>query len=420
MQALLSLQCGESPRFYNRSIRARQGGDVPVHPLSDTEPGGQLDRAGLEEAFSLFTEASKQLVESYQELERKVESLTQELALANGALRQQFEEKAALSRRLETLLAALPGGVVELNVDGVVVAVNPAAISIFGTSLVSMSWSEAVAENLVPTAVAGEWDWPVADGGVRRLGVEENQLPSGERILLINDVSESWRLRHQLERHKRLASMGEMAAALAHQLRTPLATAMLYTANMTKASLAERDRIRFGEKSLGRLRYIETLIQNMLQFVRGQQATLEPVNLASVVDEALQTVQPQIEAARRVWRVGEMPEQAWAEASRKEIVGAVINLLENAVQATAPGGAIGVSLARQSSFWRLDVVDDGCGMSAEVKDRLFEPFFTTRTDGTGLGLAIVRNLITAFGGEVDVQSEPGEGARFTILLPAGS
>jgi two-component system sensor histidine kinase FlrB len=144
------------------------------------------------------------------------------------------------------------------------------------------------------------------------------------------------------------------------------------------------------------------------------------VNLASVVDEALQTVQPQIEAARRVWRVGEMPEQAWAEASRKEIVGAVINLLENAVQATAPGGAIGVSLARQSSFWRLDVVDDGCGMSAEVKDRLFEPFFTTRTDGTGLGLAIVRNLITAFGGEVDVQSEPGEGARFTILLPAGS
>lgn len=390
--------------------------------LPEAESGGQIDRAGLEQAFSLFTEASKQLVESYQELEQKVGTLTQELAVANGALRQQFEEKAALSQRLETLLAALPGGVVELGVDGVVVAVNPAAVDIFRCPLVGQSWIAVVAPALVPTAVVGEWDWPADDGGVRRLAIEENQLPGGERIMLINDVSESWRLRQQLEQHKRLASMGEMAAGLAHQLRTPLATALLYTANLAKPGLGDADRVKFSEKSLGRLRYLETLIQNMLQFVRGQQAALEPVDLVSVVDESLQTVQPQRDASQRTWQLDVDVDvaAAWVDANRKELVGALINLLENAVQATEADGVVSVSLARQGAWWRLDVADNGRGMGPEVRDRLFEPFFTTRKEGTGLGLAIVRNLVTAYGGEIDVWSLPGEGARFTILLPAVS
>lgn len=386
----------------------------------DDDARNAIDRADLEQAFSLFTEASKQLVESYQELERKVGSLTDELAVANGALRQQFEEKAALSRRLETLLAALPGGVVELGAEGRVVAVNPAATLIFGKALVGLDWQAQVHGDLEPTAVVGEWELPLADGSVRRLGIEENSLPGGERILLVNDVSESWRLRHQLEQHKRLAAMGEMAAGLAHQLRTPLATALLYTANLAKPGLGEAERVKFADKSLGRLRYLETLIQNMLQFVRGQQAERERVDLAVIVDEAVQTVQPHAEASKRSWMVSLGDTEAWVDASRKELVGVVTNLLENAVQATQDDQPIEVELARKGDEWALLVADGGKGMSEEVKDRLFEPFFTTRKEGTGLGLAIVRNLVTAFGGEIDVWSETGKGARFIILLPAAS
>ncbi|HEY9102565.1 sensor histidine kinase [Chitinimonas sp.] len=387
------------------------------NPLAG-KPTDKIDRAELEQAFSLFTEASRQLVESYQELEQQVGSLTQELAVANGALRQQFEEKAALSNRLETLLAALPGGVVELDGDDIVLTSNPAAVNIFGRELIGLNWCDAIERGLLPTAVANEWTLEGGDGQEQRVSIVTSRLPTGERILLIHDVSESWRLRKQLEQHKRLAAMGEMAAGLAHQLRTPLATALLYTANLAKPQLGENERVKFGQKSLTRLRHLETLIQNMLQFVRGQQAELEQVDWVQVAEDALQTVQPQDVDQSRHWEVVLPDGEAMVEANRKELTGALINLLENALQATAAGDEIRLELAREAGQWRMSIRDQGCGMPESVRERLFEPFFTTRKEGTGLGLAIVRNLVTAYGGTIDVVSSPGEGANFTILLPA--
>lgn len=385
--------------------------------LLNTPDSSKIDRAELEQAFSLFTEASRQLVESYQELEQKVGSLTQELALANGALRQQFEEKAALSSRLEALLAALPAGVVELNAAGAVATFNPAAAEILERPLSGVSWSESIEPEFVATSVAYEWDYTVQGGVDKRLSVVGRQLGSGERILLIHDVSESWRLRRQLEQHKRLAAMGEMAAGLAHQLRTPLATALLYTANLAKADLGEPERIKFAGKSLVRLRHLESLIQNMLQFVRGQHAEVEEVDLVAVIEDALQTVQPHEASCQRLWQV-EMPQApALVCASRKELAGAIINLLENAVQATRSGGTIRMELDEIDARWRLKIADNGVGMQADVKERIFEPFFTTRKEGTGLGLAIVRNLVASYGGEIQLESVAGQGTTFTILLP---
>lgn len=385
---------------------------------NDQAVGDKGANVDLEQAFSLFTEASRQLVESYQELELKVGSLTQELAVANGALRQQFEEKAALSSRLEALLSALPGGVVELDSCGVVVTANPAAKAILGSELTGCEWERDLAPQLLPTAVVNDWVLQIEEGSERRLSIVSSELAGGEKILLIHDVSESWRLRRQLEQHKRLAAMGEMAAGLAHQLRTPLATALLYTANLVRPVLAEADRIKFGEKSLSRLRYLETLIQNMLQFVRGQQADLEVMDLRAAIDDALQTIQPQIAAQSRVWHVELGEQAALVEANRKELTGGLINLLDNALHATSDGQTIGAVLTRVGPNWRLVIRDDGCGMSDSVRERLFEPFFTTRKEGTGLGLAIVRNLLSAYGGHIEVDSALGEGATFTIELPA--
>ncbi|PHV13102.1 sensor histidine kinase [Chitinimonas sp. BJB300] len=387
-------------------------------PSESVKPEDKIDRAELEQAFSLFTEASRQLVESYHELEQKVSSLTDELAVANGALRQQFEEKVALSGRLEALLAALPGGVVELDTDEQVITMNPAAEKILGRQLIGEDWRDAIQSGLVSTAVDSDWLFTTDSGQEKRLSIVTSQLTSGERILLIHDLSESWRLRRQLEQHKRLAAMGEMAAGLAHQLRTPLATALLYTASLAKPQLGEVERVKFGQKSLARLRHLEILIQNMLQFVRGQQALLEPVELRGVMEEALQIVQPQDTGNVRTWLLTLPDTEVWIEANRKELTSALVNLLENALQATGAGDQIALSLEREGDSWQMVISDSGCGMPENVRERLFEPFFTTRKEGTGLGLAIVRNLITAYGGDIDVHSMPGEGAKFTILLPA--
>ncbi|MBV1776984.1 GHKL domain-containing protein [Burkholderiaceae bacterium DAT-1] len=375
------------------------------------------DRAELEQAFSLFTEASRQLVESYQELEQRVTSLTTELAVANGALRKQFEEKAALSARLEALLDGLPAGVVEIDPSGCLSMANAAALELFGDGLTGKDWHAGVESTLKATAVSGEFEFTDPTGNERRIGVVNRTLGGGERIVLVTDLSERWRLQRQLEHHKRLASMGEMAAGLAHQLRTPLSTALLYVANLSRQQLQEPDRIRFSNKALGQLRYLESLIQDMLSFVRGQQAHTERINLKDLVSEAVQTVEPQERAMHRDWHIAMPDAPIWVNVSGKDMLGGVINLLENAVEATTDGGRIAVRLNvyRDNAF--LEVEDNGCGIAQELQERLFEPFFTTRKEGTGLGLAIVRNLVTAYAGEIGVQSALGKGARFTIRLP---
>ena len=104
-------------------------------------------------------------------------------------------------------------------------------------------------------------------------------------------------------------------------------------------------------------------------------------------------------------------------ASREALTGALVNLLENAMQNCPPGAAITLSSALENEQVWLRVADTGSGIDAVTLERLFEPFFTTRADGTGLGLAIVRSVAQAHGGEVEVQSTPGQGALFALRLP---
>ncbi|MEO8629241.1 MAG: histidine kinase dimerization/phospho-acceptor domain-containing protein, partial [Betaproteobacteria bacterium] len=235
-------------------------------PVESSEPVKSPTPQELEQAFSLFTEASAQLSSAYQELEQQTGRLTGELAVANGELRRQYDEKEALSRRLSLLLGALPGGVVVLDSAGVLIEANPAAIGLFSGPVLNQPWTGVAAQYLVPTGTPQEWRLRRSDGALeqRWVSISASQLdPTGGRVLLLSDVTDAYLMREQLERHKKLSAMGEMAAGLAHQLRTPLATALLYTGNLARAQLSDGDRQRFAEKALARLRDLERMIHDM-------------------------------------------------------------------------------------------------------------------------------------------------------------
>jgi two-component system sensor histidine kinase FlrB len=104
-------------------------------------------------------------------------------------------------------------------------------------------------------------------------------------------------------------------------------------------------------------------------------------------------------------------------ADRKALSGAVVSLLENAMQASSEGATVTLRCTRGGDAVVLTVRDEGQGIGAEIQERLFEPFFTTRAEGTGLGLAIVRGVTQSLGGTVQVQSAPGAGSEFTLWLP---
>lgn len=373
----------------------------------------------LEQAFTLFNEVSAQLTGAYQELQEQVARLTGELAVANGELRRQFLEKEALSQRLTRLLAALPAGVVVVDGSGVVRESNAAANHMLGDGLVGQAWDGVATRCLRSTATPHEWEMTAADGTACRLSVSISALDSqGGQIVLLHDVTEAYRMEQDLQRHQRLSAMGEMAAGLAHQLRTPLATALLYAANLTKPDLAETDRIRFAEKALTRLRHLEHLIQDMLSFVKGQAGERETLPVSTLLAELHQIMEPQMAERGIVFDIDDRSGVGVLRADRKALTGALVNLLENALQACVAGGKVVLGAELTGKDWlELKVSDTGRGFDAALGDRLFEPFFTTRTEGTGLGLAIVRSVVEAHGGGVEARSRQGEGSEFVLKMP---
>ncbi|MBI2307790.1 MAG: PAS domain-containing sensor histidine kinase [Rhodocyclales bacterium] len=376
----------------------------------------QLSKAqDLQRAFDVFNQVSHELTQAYAGLQARVQSLTDELAVANGELRRQYEEKEALSERLGLLLAALPAGVVVVDAAGRVSEANPAAHAMLGEALCGREWLE-LAATLLPVAPPDEF--AVGD---RRVSLAESALAAaGGRIILIHDITAAHEMKANLERSQRLAAMGEMAASLAHQLRTPLATALLYSANLAKPELADEARARFAEKATEQLRRLERLIQDVLLFARGEQIGREVIPVDELLAEAAQTLEP-LCAMRGVTlcREGGAGE-AIIVGGRKPLAGALLNLLENALQVCEPGGTVSLGVEVGAKRVRIRVRDTGPGIPPEQQERIFEPFFTTKGHGTGLGLAIALGVARAHGGSIEVSSPAGEGAEFVIDLPVGT
>lgn len=384
---------------------------------SQTENPQQLEAGRLAEAFRLFSQASEDLAGAYTSLQEQVAGLTAELALANGRLKREYEEKTALNERLALLLDTLPAGVAVVGADGRVEQANPAAAAILGADIEGRDWTEFAAANLAQTATPGEWEMPRLGG--RRVSITDTRLASGGgRIVLIHDVTEAHRMKTQTARNERLAAMGEMAAGLAHQLRTPLAAALLYAGALENPRLPEAERARASARVVERLQHLERLIRDMLSFARGEASGGESIAVSALLAEAAQVFEPLARRREVAFVVADESRGAVVSGSRKTLAGALVNLMENALDACASGGRIELDASGESGMVCIRVRDNGRGMDAATQARLFEPFFTTRAEGTGLGLAIARGVARAHGGGIEVDSAPGNGALFRLTLPA--
>lgn len=355
----------------------------------------RMDAAQLAEAFEMFARASEELSGAYNALQGQV---------------------AQLNERLSVLLGALPAGVVMLDRNDRVAQCNDAAESLFGAGLAGSPW-EPVLALLLPTETPGEFALE-RDGLTRRVALAEAALASGEgRIILLHDVTEQHRMRVQAERNERLAAMGEMVAGLAHQLRTPLAAALLYTGNLRQPELPPADRARVADRAIERLRYLERLIQDMLLFARGDSLGRQRFGICELVGELVHTLEPLARARQVRFSSSCDCGEITLLGDRKALGGALTNLLENAIQATEAGGVVTLQARIESDCVHFHVRDSGRGIEPAHQTRLFDPFFTTRAEGTGLGLAIARGVARGHGGDIAVESVVGRGSCFTLSLP---
>ena len=367
-------------------------------------------RSELQAAFLAFGSVSEQLSDAFGSLRTQVAQLRADLSEAHAG-------KEHLAARLSALITGLPGGVLVLDFGGEIQEYNPAARELLGEPLLGQSFTAVMERAAVSNGAVGEHT-ELRSG--RFVNISRRELQTGGEVALLTDVTESHLMQVFLTRQQRLLTLGELAAGLAHQIRTPLAAALLYASQMMLPGRNTEDLGRCAERTVGSLRQLDKLVNDMLAFAHGG-AAREVVSVSALLEQVAQWLRPALRRGIRLTIRTQAPE-LMVRASAPSLVSAVLNLATNALQAA--GADVDLELlARRGAAGRAQIVvsDNGPGVPAHLRERIFEPFFTTRTRGNGIGLAIVKSVVEAHQGSVtlaECADGAPTGATFIIDLPA--
>jgi two-component system sensor histidine kinase FlrB len=358
-----------------------------------------LAPAELAGAFELFMQASNALEHQYASLTAQVESLNADLVRAHA--------------RVETLLNALPAAVI---------LVEAGQVSHFNAS----------AKDLIPRLERGDaWRTPTewrpgpgpnefhpssssADRTVQMQRVDQED----RSVIQIQDITANLKSAEEAQRLDRLAAMGQMSAGIAHQIRTPLATALLYCSHLAAEQISDEDRVTFAERLQKQMIHLEKLASEMLQFIRSKPLRPGLISVDGLVTDACQSIEGAVKAAGVTLRLNLAANDRMVSVEKPAMISALVAILENAIEHSVPNGVVDVSTFADDQRSAIRIADDGSGISEEILATLFEPFATTRPSGTGLGLAIARNTIRAHRGDIQARNMQERGAEFLVTLPS--
>jgi len=220
------------------------------------------------------------------------------------------------------------------------------------------------------------------------------------------------------ERTARLAAMGEMAAKIAHEIRNPLGSMLIFSTILCRELKGQPKRQKIAGHMVESVRNLDRILSDMLVFSNRPEPMLERTDMRDIITRALETC-----TARKPENITVKTRISGGTAlyaDSRLLVQVFVNLFYNAFDAIGDaGGLLRVTVRGGEREIETIIEDSGPGMEEEVRERIFDPFFTTRHTGTGLGLAIVAAIAETHGGTITCDSAPGRGARFTLRLPRG-
>lgn len=363
---------------------------------------------------------------------RLIASLIPSLALAienarlYGRLRRQIEQIRSLKEYNENIIESSSSAIVVVASDGTVLTANNAFWDLAGVS----PGTEGRVGDFLPMDQFDERDGKATEIRFTNRRGEEKEItvsrsafkapdaPLGSKVIVMGDVSEVARLERQLQEKDRLASLGLLAAGIAHEVNTPLTGISSYAQLLLSETDESDPRHAILKKMEQQTFRASRLVNNLLDFAANRRLDKEEVDLAEVIDSTVAMHQDLLESKQIDVHVNDLPE-TWVYANFYELQQVVTNLLLNARDAAPRGGNIWITLDRCDDKVALAVRDDGPGVPPEIASTIFQPLVTTKQGqgGTGLGLAITERIVRAAEGTISYEPSSQGGATFRVVLP---
>ena len=353
-----------------------------------------------------------------------------------------LEERESAFNQLDlifrSIIESVDTGVMTTTLQGRIKTFNRAAEAITGFQLKSIE-NHQIREVFPAFNVFFDSDTPdliksrkevkitIREGAQVHLGCSFSPLKDkyGKQIghiLNFQDLTEIKRMEENLEKSKRRAFIGEMAAGLAHEMRNPLAsiTGSIHLLGQT-ARMEETDR-RLMQIIMRGKDQLDNFVRDFLMLARPVPEIREPVNVNEVIEDVVENIKMSNEWTEDIKIVRTFSGQNKACANKEQIRQIIQNLMMNALQAMEGKGNLSlesktVNLEDRKDYAAIKVTDDGCGIEEKDLKNVFEPFFTNKDKGTGLGLAIVSRIVDGYGGKIKIESQINQGTSITVWLP---
>jgi PAS domain S-box-containing protein len=371
----------------------------------------------------------------------EISVLATEFDAMKSRLANDMELRVQSEAKMQAILVSAPDGIITVNEQGIIDTVNPAAAEMFGydpAELVGQHWRLLVAD---PTRdfsgksvdITGEDRETRAqrlenenaglrkDGSTFPMHVTASTVEFGARRIVLGifrDITELNRMQERVLRSEHLAAIGEMGASVAHEIRNPIA-GISGAIQVLRDTLTPDDKRReVIQEIMSQVTRVDQTLRELLMIAKPWSPELAPCSVEAVLIRAIERVKTQ-DAFRGVVFELDANDTAYANLDEFLIEQVLWNLFRNAAQAMPNGGTIQCSVTDTLQSVRIAVQDSGEGIPPDVVDKVFRPFFTTKTRGTGLGLPVARQIVEAHGGAIAIDSTPGKGTRITLDLPKG-
>ncbi len=372
----------------------------------------------LNEAFHNFTEASRNLQTYYDKLREKVQYLTQELEKKNTQLNKAILEVGESKDYLQAVLQSIGEAIIVLDQEDKITMMNRAAEELFCScknDVAGMMFNDLdVTIEDISSGTKLIVNGTTYDVIISRSTVSGPEGSVRGYVLLIKDITRLKDLERRHERNQRLIAMGEMAAKIVHEIRSPLCSIELFSTMLSNdlKGTAHSDMangISTGIKSLN------NILTNMLFFAKPQKPLFTDVKLADAVEESINMLIPLIHI--RGINLSQNMTDVVVRSDAELLKQVFMNIILNAVQAMPDGGNLKIVIEENAEYVTVSVIDDGEGINPQNIEKIFDPFFSTKDKGTGLGLAIAHKIMQTHGGFIKAYKNEGKGSTFCVSFP---